>query len=205
MSLEASLLWLGRLLKPHGLRGELRLRAWIEDPSFLQGKTCFWRRAEKPSHPEHAPARESSHLHALSTTEDLHTALVSRCVSYKPGVCLVTFQEVKDRTAAERLSGRDLYISRADLPALQDAQDIFYQVDLVGTPVEDRHHTLIGNVEAFENFGAGDLVLIQHREGYQGLVPFHHDHIVMGETDHTMILSDLGLACLTLNRSSSAP
>ena len=63
---------------------------------------------------------------------------------------------VDDRTAAEALIGRELYITRADLPPAKDGE--YYITDLLGMTVGE--HTVIDVV----NFGAGDILELSNGE-----------------------------------------
>jgi 16S rRNA processing protein RimM len=73
----------------------------------------------------------------------------------KDGVAVVA-QEVKTREDAERLRGQKLYVPRANLPATAD--DEFYIVDLLGSRAEALDGTVLGDVVAVWNFGAGDIL-----------------------------------------------
>jgi 16S rRNA processing protein RimM len=78
---------------------------------------------------------------------------------------------VEDRTAAEKLRGRKLYVARERLPQADAGE--FYHTDLVGLAAFDASGAAIGEVAAVVNYGAGDLLEIR-RAGSKAteLVPF---------------------------------
>lgn len=85
-------------------------------------------------------------------------------------VVVVRFKGVRDRTAAERLTGTELYIDRSALPAEEEEE--FYHADLVGLAVRDDDGVEAGRVTAVQNFGGGDLLEITFRGKKGLLIPF---------------------------------
>ena len=84
---------------------------------------------------------------------------------------VVRFKGVGDRSAAEALTGTELFVDRAVLPT-ELADEEFYHTDLVGLSVVDTEGIAIGAVAAVLNFGAGDILEISG-PGLKGvLVPF---------------------------------
>jgi 16S rRNA processing protein RimM len=73
---------------------------------------------------------------------------------------IVRFKGFSDRTAAERLCNIDLFVPRERLPPPE--ADEFYYADLIGLAVEDRAGTTLGRIIAVRNYGAGDLLEIDH-------------------------------------------
>jgi 16S rRNA processing protein RimM len=73
----------------------------------------------------------------------------------KDGVAVVA-PEVKSREQAEKMKGQKLFVPRSNLPAT--AEDEFYVVDLLGSKAEALDGTVLGDIVAVWNFGAGDLI-----------------------------------------------
>ena len=75
------------------------------------------------------------------------------------------FEGVTDRDVAEALRGCQLWLARADLPAL--AADEFYLADLIGLPVErlrpDGRVQPLGTVLALTSNGAQDLLEVEYQ------------------------------------------
>jgi 16S rRNA processing protein RimM len=68
-------------------------------------------------------------------------------------------QGVEDRTAAEKLKGRKLYVAREQLH--EAAEGEFYRADLVGLVAFDESGVAIGEVAAVVNYGASDILEIR--------------------------------------------
>jgi 16S rRNA processing protein RimM len=73
----------------------------------------------------------------------------------RDGVAVVA-PEVKSREQAEKMKGQKLYVPRSNLPAT--AEDEFYVVDLLGSKAEALDGTVLGDIVAVWNFGAGDII-----------------------------------------------
>lgn len=131
----------------HGLRGEVRLRSFTEDPMAIA--------AYGPLESEDGTQRFT--IEALRPAKDHFVA---------------RFAGVDDRDAAERLTHIKLYVSRDRLPAVDD-EETFYQADLVGLAAVTPDGAPLGTVTAVLNFGAGDVIEIRPDGGGEPLmVPF---------------------------------
>ena len=89
---------------------------------------------------------------------------------------------IADRDAAEKLRNVDLYIPRARLPKIDEA-DTFYHADLIGLKAVTQNGDEVGTVSAIHNFGASDVIEIKPPAGDSLLMPF---------TDATVPEIDLG-------------
>ena len=142
----------GRIGKPHGLRGEVTVEVRTDEPErrFAVGTTV---RAERP----HGTAAPWPGLTVAATRWHQSTLLVS-------------FEELSDRTAAE--SARGLFL-HADVPADESPDDPeeYYDHQLVGLVAEDPDGRVLGDVTAVLH-GAQDLLQIRTPDGRDALVPF---------------------------------
>ena len=92
------------------------------------------------------------------------------------GGAIARFAGIDNRTAAEKLRGTTLSVSRNNLPPLEDGE--FYHADLVGLRAETETGETLGTVKAVHNFGAGDILEIAGGEDGTGddmMVPFTDD------------------------------
>ena len=145
----------------HGVRGELRLKSYTEDPLAIAG---------------YGPLE----------TEDGRRALTpSSARLLKDDMLVVRFQEVGDRASAETLTNLRVYVPRARLPAAAD--DEFYHADLVGLRAETAGGASLGLVVAVQNFGAGDLLEIAPETGPTLLVPFTKAFVPVVDLQHRRI------------------
>ncbi len=142
----------GRLGKPHGLRGELTVELRTDEPErrFAVGARL---RAEAP--------RGGSFPHRsleVSTTR------------WHQGVLLASFAGIEDRTAAESARGVLLH-SDVDPAERPEDPEEFYDHQLVGLAVHDLDGTHLGEVSGVQH-GAQDLLVVRTAEGRDALVPF---------------------------------
>ncbi len=142
----------GRLGKPHGLRGELTVELRTDEPQrrFEVGATL---RVEAPAGSAFAPHR-----------------LTVAATRWHQGVLLASFEEVADRTEAEAARGVLLHTSVDPGERPEDPEE-FYDHQLVGLAVHDEAGALIGEVVGLTH-GAQDLLSIRAVDGRDVLVPF---------------------------------
>jgi len=122
----------------HGVRGEVRLKAFTEDPLSIARYGAL----------ESEDGRQRFEIEALRPAKD---------------VLVVRLKGVADRNAAEALKNLRLYVAREKLPA--PAHDEFYVADLIGLAAEGPDGASLGTVKAVHNFGAGDLLEIEPADG----------------------------------------
>ena len=129
----------------HGIKGELRVKTFTADPLALGGYGSLF-------------AKDGRRFDILD-------------IRPQGTVVVVRFKGVGDRSAAEALTGTELFVDRAALATDLDDEE-FYHADLVGLSVVDERGAQIGKVAAVHNFGAGDILEISG-PGLSGvLVPF---------------------------------
>jgi 16S rRNA processing protein RimM len=143
----------GRIGKPHGLRGHVTIHVRTDEPDrrFAPGAVL---RAEPP-------AGSASGLTTL-------TVATSR---WHSSVLLVTFDEVPDRTAAEAARGTLLLATLAPDEAPEDP-DEYYDHQLVGLAAHDVDGTLLGTIAGLVHGSAQDLLRVVTPDGREALVPF---------------------------------
>ncbi|WP_262693916.1 ribosome maturation factor RimM [Kordiimonas aquimaris] len=135
----------GALAAPHGVKGDVRLKSFTENPvSIFKFKD-------------------------LRLGADGKAILLSKKAKNKDGF-IVHIDGFDTPEAAAAFSGKQLYIRRDFLP--QAADDEYYLTDLIGLEARDEHGTRIGVVEAVENFGAEDLIELILDEPVKGLGRF---------------------------------
>src|SRR5436190_8280671 len=121
----------------HGVRGEVRLKAFTEDPLGVTRYGAL-----------EAEDGRRIEIEAVRPAKDI---LVAR------------LKGVADRNAAEALTNLRLYVAREKLP--KPEADEFYYADLVGLAAHTASGEAFGTVKAVHNFGAGDLLEIEPAGG----------------------------------------
>ncbi len=142
----------GRIGKPHGIRGEVTVDVRSDEPDrrFADGARL---RAEAPRGAAGVPA----YLTVARTR-------------WHQGVLLAAFEEAGDRNAAETLRGTVLHVTLDAEETPEDPEE-FYDHQLVGLAVEDLEGTRIGEVTGVVH-GAQDLLAVRSTDGRPTLVPF---------------------------------
>lgn len=129
---------LGQFGAAHGIRGEVKLHAFTEDPLGIA---------------DYGPLTlDDGRIVEIAQLRPQGEAIVARV------------KGIGDRNAAETLRNRKLFVDRAKLPPIEEEDD-FYQADLIGLAVERSDGTTIGRVVAVQDFGAGDLIEIEPAGG----------------------------------------
>ncbi|MEZ5676556.1 MAG: ribosome maturation factor RimM [Thalassovita sp.] len=140
------LICVGTIAGAFGVRGEVRLKSFTADPEAIED------------------------YNPLVTEDGSLSFEVGIIGPIKNGLS-VRLSSVTTKEDADALKGVNLYAPRSRLPSLPD--DEFYYVDLIGVAVYDTGGTLLGQVKAVHDHGAGDLLEI-HGAGLRDsvLLPF---------------------------------
>ena len=140
----------GRVVKPHGITGELVVDVRTDDPQrrFASGN----RLRLKPSRGESREVRvESSRPHGARL--------------------LVRLTGVGDRDGADALRGGLFVVDSAELPPLDDP-DEFYDHELEGMAVRTVAGEEVGSVAEVLHTAAGELLSVRTPAGREVLIPF---------------------------------
>ena len=128
------LVLIGKILSPHGVKGQVKLWSYAELPYNLVS---------------YGPLYNKAGTRTFSIT--LH--------GQTQGGLIGNIEGVTSRDDAEKLRNTELYIPRSALPETTSSQ--YYQSDLVGLPVEDESGKPFGSFAGFHNFGAGIIVEVR--------------------------------------------
>lgn len=134
-----------RIGAPHGVRGQVRLWTFTEDPYAVL---------------DYGP---------LSSKDGKRTIEIDNVREAK-GHLVATLKGVTDRDEAARLNGVELYVARDALPDTEDGE--YYHADLIGLVAVNAAGEAIGRVVAMHDFGAGDIIEIAPPTGPTLLLPF---------------------------------
>jgi len=154
--MSSSLICVGKILKPHGIKGALKIQSFTEPPMALE---------------EYFPL--------CNEKETLTFSLRSFCPfnpTKEKEMFLVSLEEVENRTQAEELIGLLLFIQKEKLPALLD-EDEFYFHNLIGLQALSKDGNSLGSVIDVQDFGAGALLAVGSKEKSE-YIPFRKDYVV---------------------------
>jgi 16S rRNA processing protein RimM len=140
-------LLMGRIGAAHGIKGEVRITSFTEEPLALV---------------DYGPL----------TTDKPGLVIEIEAARATTNVLVARLKGVTDRNAAEKLNGVELYVDRDKLPPPADDDD-FYHADLIGLEARLVDGTVLGTVTAVPNYGASDLIEVRDtRTGDTFLYPF---------------------------------
>ena len=123
-----------RIGAAHGIRGEVKLWSFTEDPMAVASYGPL-------------ETEDGARYFEIETLRPGKNFLVARIAG------------IGNRDAAETLTNLDLFVPRDRLPAIEEA-DTFYHADLVGLEAVTADGNAFGKVTAVHNFGAGDIIEI---------------------------------------------
>jgi 16S rRNA processing protein RimM len=141
---------LGEIGAAQGLKGEVRLRSYTQDPAAI--------------------ARYGALADEHGGTIEIESLLVT------PKALIARIKGVTTREGAEVLNRTKLYIARSRLPTRDEEE--WYHADLIGLAVVNSDGASIGTVITVQNFGAGDLIEVKPAAGGPTLlIPFTRDAV----------------------------
>ncbi|MDY6998772.1 MAG: ribosome maturation factor RimM [Actinomycetota bacterium] len=145
----------GRVVKAHGVTGEVAVEVRTDDPEgrFRPGARLRGRSARGRSAP--GPERE----------------FVVESVREHGGRLLMRFAGVADRSSADLLRGTVFLVDSADLPPIEDP-DEYYDHQLEGMSVATTVGQPVGTVSEVLHTAAGELLAVRSEAGDEVLVPF---------------------------------
>lgn len=155
---------LGAVVGVHGIRGEVKVKAFTEDERSLA-------------------------KYGVVRNEDGTREFDLKIVGRSKELLRVKIKGVEDRNTAETLIGTGFYIERSRLPEPQE--DEFYHADLIGLEVRGVDGEKIGIVNALYNFGAGDLIELKTADGSLEMLPFTRQYVPTIDVKNGFIIVEM--------------
>lgn len=147
---EPTYLVVGKLRRPHGVKGEIMMDVLTDFPQRLRrGKEVF-------VGPQHNP-------------------WVIRSVRTKDQALLVSFEGLEDCDQVGVLRNLDVYIRASNLPELPDGEYYYHQV--LGLRVVDEAGSEMGTLVEILETGANDVYVVRDHQGHEILLPVIDDVI----------------------------
>jgi 16S rRNA processing protein RimM len=140
---EPCYLLVGRVLRPHGVRGELRIEIVTDYPERLVQHTHFYL-----SHPDFPAAVQRYPVEGIRFHKEV--------LLLKLGGC-------DDRDAANHLRGMLVQIPIADAVPLEEGE--YYLFQLVGVQVETENGERLGQIVEVIETGANDVYIVRGPRG----------------------------------------
>ena len=144
------LIAIGNILKPKGLKGELKVFLYNKNSKTLKKDINVW----------------------IELDSNKYQPLVVEYLLPSGKYKIIKFERVNSRNNSEDFSNRILYISRADF---DDAQDL-HLVDLIGFMVKDEFGSEYGEVKDIINLPTNDSLIFHYKEK-EIMIPISDDFI----------------------------
>lgn len=141
--------WLivGRVIKPHGVHGEVLVEIITDFPERMK----------------------AGHRFGLGASDGPEELLEVHTIRYHKGRWLLAVKGVRDRETIESWRGRFLFLPEQTLEELPEG--FYYEHHLVGLQCESVEGDPLGEVVGFDP-GEGQSRLLVRREGREFLVPY---------------------------------
>lgn len=152
------LLTVGRIARPHGIRGEVIVDVRTDEPDqrFAPGRVLI-------TEPGAAPADPAAYR--------VPDRLTIEAVRAHQGRLIVQFGGVYDRDVAEALRGVLLSVDSAEVAEPEDP-DEFNDHQLIGLTAVTPAGETLGEVARIDHAPAADLLVLRRPEGRTALIPF---------------------------------
>lgn len=135
--MERDLLPIGRVAKPHGVKGKIKVDYFGEDPNRF---------------PLYREVFIKNHVGKLQTYEILE-------VIPQPPRLILRLKGIERIEEVESLVGKEILIERRSLPDLQEGE--YYWFDILGMVVETPEGKRIGRVKEILPTGANDVYVVE--------------------------------------------
>ena len=147
----------GRIGKAHGIKGEVSVELRTDEPERRFATGAVLRTQAPQGGQPHGPDRPG--------------ALTVRTTRWHQSRLLVTFEEVRDRNAAEAVRGLLLAVEVDPAESPEDPEE-YYDHQLVGLRVVTTAGEEVGELAEVLHGSAQDLLSIRAEDGREVLVPF---------------------------------
>jgi 16S rRNA processing protein RimM len=139
--MEKNLFPIGRVVKPHGVKGKMKVEYFGEDLHRFS------------SYHEIFIEDEKSGLESYEILE----------VIPQPPRLILRLKGIEKIEEAEPLIGKKILVEKECLPELEEGE--YYWIDLVGIEVETREGKKIGKVREIFSTGAHDVYVVEGKRG----------------------------------------
>lgn len=149
-------LLLGKIIRPHGIRGEVRMTLMTDFPERLnQMETVYLSR--DPQAPQPAAWKIES-------------------VRFHQGYALIKFKDIADRSQAELLREQLVMIDIASAVPLEEGE--YYLFQLLEMTVQTQDGLILGTVVDVMETGANDVYVLKSPQFGEVLFPAHSQTVI---------------------------
>jgi 16S rRNA processing protein RimM len=157
-------LLIGKVGKPHGLHGEVRMHLYSRQPDNV---------------------RSYGQVVLISTVGRLSSSIRVITCRVQKKTAVVGLESIVDRTGAEQLAGMGVLVDKKDISQADDGELYWYQFD--GLPVTTLEGRSLGKVKKIFSNGAQDILVVG-KGNDEYLIPIL-DEIIVRRTDEGIVVA----------------
>ncbi|MDQ7032195.1 MAG: ribosome maturation factor RimM [Desulfonauticus sp.] len=174
-----NLILAGKVVKPHGLQGELRVHLFAHSPFFLDNFSYIYlQKISLRPHP-------------------------FKIISWRPHqrAILLLVEGISDRNEAEKWRGAELYLSESEFPAKQENE--FFLYELIGWRVYLKDGQYLGEIKDIKTIGEAEVWEIKTLQNEEVLFPVTQEFVVdmLKQSQKAIIDPPEGLLDIYLKKS----
>ncbi|MDQ7026608.1 MAG: ribosome maturation factor RimM [Anaerolineae bacterium] len=158
-------LLIGEVLRPHGIRGELRLKILTD-------------------YPERVSKIKTVYLGSDANQTDA-TPYSVQSARLNKQFLLLMLKEIQSRNDAETLRGQFVMIDTDNAIPLDD--DEIYLYELIGLTVKTDTGQELGAIKDVIETGANDVYVVSSRQYGEVLIPVHDETLIEIDTDAAIV------------------
>jgi 16S rRNA processing protein RimM len=167
--LNPAYLLLGEVLRPHGIRGELRIRLLTDYPERIaELETVYLADNPEPS------KTKPYHVQGMRMNGDFG---------------LLKLREISDRDQADRLRGLYVLVDMEHAVPLEEGE--FYLYQLIGLKVETSAGEALGTLIEVLETGANDVYIVDSPRYGEILIPVTDETILKTDVDAGLVTVNL--------------
>jgi|TARA_B110000467_G_scaffold137432_1_gene135524 16S rRNA processing protein RimM len=157
---------LGKIVKPHGILGELKIRLFNSESKTLKVGQSVW---------------------VGFGGEDYESYIIEK-LSLQSEKSRLKLKNINDRNSAELFRNFTLSVCRDQFPETIDEE--FYLVDLIGFNVVDQTGKMVGEVSDIMENPASDILIISY-EDKEHLIPLVDDFVTLFDFEKKQVTINL--------------
>ena len=162
-AVEDSLLWVGRIVKTQGIKGQVRV----------------------PSSGEETTALVKGNRVYLENGQGARKSLVIDSSRTHRGVTILAFQDVQGIEEAKELVGCSVYVAKDSLTPLPPGEYYWYQ--LIGLRVKTEGGSWLGTLEEIMPTGSNDVFVVR-KDGREFLIPATDEVVAQVDFKHKIMV-----------------
>ena len=166
---QPAYLILGEILRPHGIRGEMRMRILTDYPERL--------------------INELKTIYLGDNPDSMVDEYAIKSARFHKEYLLITLTDIEDRNEAEALRGKKIMINIENAVPLREGE--FYLYQLMGLSVQTEEGIHLGDIRDVIETGANDVYLVKGGQFGELLLPAHEETIISIDFEAKMVTMSL--------------